>query len=209
MVQLNSVSPLKSEPQSTLTKWESLRRAKYNYYEARIKQSVEAIQKINNGNPILRLLFPSFAQSDLAELEITRRLQTLGDYTEDEVAAYKEHNGWIKYHLDSTFGTPFPYCGSVFGLAIAAYTLPKRLNAFMIVAISACPALLEMCVSKWNPRHKYETLKFLDWAIERRTAKVNLERFASNFNEIDLRDFRRNFPNKTVLTAYNEYLSKL
>lgn len=209
MVQLNSAPTLKADPQSTLAKWESLRRAKFNYYEARIKQSVEGIQKINNGNPLLRALFPSFAQADLAELEVTRRLQALGDFTAEEVAAYKAHNGWIKYHLDSTFGTPFPYCGSAFGLAIAASTLPKRLNAFMVVAISACPALLELCVAKWNPRHRYETLKFLDWAIERRTAKVNLERFASEFKEADLRDFKRNFPDKTLLTAYNEYLSKL
>lgn len=210
MVFLNAESPAELKGKTALATWEALRRSKHNFYEAQIQQSLQGIQRINNGSFILNWFFPSFAQASLAELEISRRLQKLGDYTSAEVSAYSDlHNSWIKYHLQATFGTPVPYCGGVFGLAIIGYYLPKRWNVFNAFALAALPPLLEVLSAKWNPNHKYQTLKFLDWAIEKRTAEVNLERFKDKFADADLRDFKRAYPNETVLYAYNEYLKRL
>lgn len=209
MVLLNNEPSAAFPAKGVLASWESLRRARHNYYESRIRQSVEGIQKVHNGSFALQWLFPSFAQAGLAELEITRRLQKLGDYTPEEVAAYKQHNDWIKYHLDSTFTTPVPYCGGVFGLAILGFYLPKRWNVLNALALASLPPVLEILSAKWNPKHRFETTKFLDWVIEKRTAEVNMERFKAGLPDVEVRDFRRNYPDQTMLEAYNEYLKKL
>lgn len=209
MVLLTTQPPTNNPIGGIAETWENLRREKYNSYEGKIRNSIEGIQKIRMGSSILDYFYPSFAQSALAELEIYRRLQVIGDYTPEEVTGYRLNNPNIDHHLKSTFGRPIPTVGLILGTAAAVYLIRKPLNIFQVTAVFLSLPTLHLLANKWNPRHKYETLKFLDWTAAQRTSKYHMEKFRQAFPEIQSRDFKRNYPDQTLLTAYNGYLEQL
>jgi hypothetical protein len=210
MVLLRTDLPAQASAQGTLAQWEALRRAKYNFYEGKIRNSIEGIQKIHMSSAVLNFFFPSFGQAALSDLEVYRRLQTLGDYTPEEVAGYKStHCANIELHLQSTFGTRIPTLGLALGLASGAYLAFKPVSLGSLFLGTIPFPLFQFLANKWNPKHKYETLKFLDWAEQQRISKYLLEKNQGAFPDFTLRDFRRSYPTQTLVCAYNDYLTRL
>lgn len=210
MVLLKTDLPAPAGVPQSLAQWQALHRAKYNFYEGKIRNSIEGIQKIHMGSGILNFLFPRFGQSALADLEVYRRLQKLGDYTPEEVQEYKRtHNFLIESNLNNTFGTPLPIQGLAVGAIVGIMLAIRPIGLGSVLAGSLPFPVLQVLVNKWNPKHKYETLKFLDWAEQQRTANYLLEKHKDAFPESTLRDFRRAFPSQTLVNAYNDYLASL
>ena len=209
MVQLTEKSQINQKTFPYIFWWDELRRAKHNFYEQKISQTIDGIQKIQMSAFFVRVFFPSFAQMGLCELQIDRQMQKLGDFTEEEVAVYEREHPRIRHNLSHTFGTEFPRNGLLVGLGMGGYLVIRRINFLQVLAVFAIPVFLEKMYHKWDTRNRFEVLRFLDWDIEQRTSKANLERFAQKFEKSEIDLFKKNYREKTVIEAYDEYLRSL
>lgn len=209
MVQLKEKSQIDEKTFPYIFWWDELRRKKHNFYEQRISQSLDGIQKLQMSAFFIRAFFPSFAQNGLYELEIDRQLQKLGDYTPEEVELYQQNHPTIKHNLSQTFGSTFPKAGFLLGGAMGGFLAIRRINLLQVIGVVAIPMFLERMYHKWDTRNRFEVLQFLDWDIEQRTSKANLERFAPIFEKSQMDLFKKNYGDKTVLEVYDGYLKSL
>ena len=209
MVRLNDSSPVDSRLFPEQFEWDTLRRSNHNFYEEKISQSIDGLQKMFMSHPLVRSLFPSFGQNSLVKLEINSKMQQLGQFTGKEIEEYRKINPSIQKRISRVFGTPFPLLGFGVGLLISYRGFSQRINLFQLIAFTFLPAIVETFYHKWNTKNKLETLQFLNWAIEYRTAKVNLERFQGKFKTHLMEEFVNLYKEKTVAKAYKDYLQDL
>lgn len=209
MVLLHANSDVDKSKTPFLFWWDDLRRQRHNFYEEQISRKVDGMQKMMSNPWLFSRFFPSFAQASLVELDIQRKMQTLGDYTQTEVDVYQKNNPSIGLHLSHTFGSPFPKAGAAVGTAFGLYFVRYRMNFFQVLLIGAIPAIFEKLAHRWNVRHRYEAVQFLDWTIQQRVSKANLERFSSKVESSEIEKFNKNNAGKTVIQVYAELLKNL
>jgi len=188
-------------------KWDEVRRQNYNSYEEKINENIYQHQRLANTRLPYRIFYPRFYQHYYLDLKLYKNLQALGKYYDEEVEEYKTINPNIKSDLSHTFKTSFPTYGFVAGLALQYIPLKYKLSLANNITLLLAPMVINWTYNRYNISYKHNVNQFLDWALEKRIAKAQLERYRGEINSEQVEKFKAHFPNGSPLTVFKEYIN--
>jgi hypothetical protein len=207
MVQIKQESAIDAKKYPQTAQWDVLRRENHNGYEEKVNECLYQLQKLEGMRWPYSVFYPQYSQHNFLELQIYENLQSLGKYTQEEVALYKERNSQIEGDLSQVFSTRIPLEGLALGTMLQVFPIKYKLSLANNVALLVAPMLLQWGYRKFNITYKHNVNRFLDWTLERRKGQAELELLQDEINQEEAQKFRTTFNNGSALKLFKAYLS--
>ena len=178
MVKLHLQSPYSQTETPFLYKWDNEFRKNYEFYQNEIDKLTYHLQRSLKGiGPFGSWRYPYSQQHNFLLLEIYKKKQLIGKIFPDEIEGYSRLNSNILEDLNRTFRVVYdvPYVGlgtaGVLNVYAHLFNLPYSFRfGFLLV-----PVTFEMLYRVSRVGHKVNTIQFLDWLIQYRTARSQIE----------------------------------
>ena len=206
MVLLKPVSPVDPNKYPITYEWDSLRRLNYNNYEEEVNRCLFQLQKLNSMYLPYRLFHPQYRQHNYLELQIYENLQSLGRHTEEEITEYKRNHPTIESDINQVFSFRLPVEGLVTGLALQAIPIKFKLSLSMNAIMLVAPMIIQWSYRKSDIGYKHRVNQFLDWTLERRKGRSQLEQQKEEINGEAVKEFNRHYPNGSAIKVFRQYM---
>ena len=207
MVQIRAETTVDAAQRPFAHRWDTARRQNYNTYEEKINENIYQHQRMANTRLPYRVFYPRFYQHYYLDLKLYKNLQALGEYFDEEVEEYKAINPGIKSDLRHTFKTSFPVYGLVAGLALQVVPIKFKLSLANNLAMLIAPMVMQWSYDRYNIGYKHNANQFLDWALQKRIAKAQLEHYKGSIDAEQAEAFKRNFPDSSPLEVFKNYIN--
>ena len=178
MVKLNLQSSYNEKDTPFLYKWDTQYRKNYVRYQNEIDKLTYNSQRTLRGfGPLGSWSYPSWQQNNFLLLEIYKKKQHIGKVFPDELEAYSSLNPQIVNNLNRTFkaGYEIPYVGLGIGAALNVYASLFNLPYSFRIGFLVIPVAAHILYRGSRAEDKVNSLQFLDWLVQYRTAKSQIE----------------------------------
>ena len=205
MVKLKTESPISEKKHPLTYTWDKQRRKNYNLYETKLNEYLYNFQTYDR-SPIYSYISPNFIQNKFLDFQITKKMQEIGNYSQNEINEYKKINSNIEKNLKKTFGISLPVYG--LGVGILLQFIPFKFNLSLAnnISLLAVPIFVNFLHDKFNLVNKHNSMEFLNWTISKRVAESNKEVEGERVCVEELEKFRNNFGEGNGLELFKRFL---
>lgn len=208
MVQIKTETQIDKSQYPYLHKWDLTRREHYNVYEDKINENIYQHQRMANTKWLYRVFYPRYYQHYFLDLSIYKNLQSLGQYSDEEVKEYESINPSIRSDLKHTFKTTFPGYGFLAGVVLQYIPIKHKLSLGNNLTLLIAPMIIQWAYSRYNIAYKHNSSQFLSYVLQKRIAQSQLEHYSGEINAEQVDLFKKNFPGMSPLEVFKAY-SKL
>jgi len=194
MVKLDLRSPYDAKQYPFLNQWDTDYRANFEMYQEEIDRLTYQLQRSQRGFTLMgSWLYPAFHQRDFLLLDIYKKKQVIGKINQDEVEAFKAINSDIADDLNKTFNASFyvPKAGLFSGLGLNVFAHFFNLQYSFRIGLLVVPVLTDYALRKLDTSAYHNSLEFLSWLTEYRTARARLEFDSHKLQERQAQIFQR------------------
>eukprot|EP01017_Pseudomicrothorax_dubius_P026973 TRINITY_DN305_c0_g2_i1.p1 TRINITY_DN305_c0_g2~~TRINITY_DN305_c0_g2_i1.p1 ORF type:complete len:231 (+),score=69.30 TRINITY_DN305_c0_g2_i1:94-786(+) len=177
-MRLDPQSPYDQKATPFLHNWDTEYRRNYDDYQKDIDKLTFHLQKSQRAfGPFGSWGYPNFFQRDFLLLALLKRKQLVGKVFPEEINEYQQINQSIRDDLNKTFKAKFyiPYRGFAIGLGANVFAHLFNFQYSFRLGFLVLPPLVEYIWVKTGSASYVRSLDFLNWVLELRKAKAQLE----------------------------------
>ena len=178
MVKLNLQSPYNEKETPFLYKWDIEYRKNHANYQNEIDKLTYSLQRTLRGFGLLgKWGYPGWQQHNFLLLEIYKKKQIIGKIFTDELVTYSDIDPKIVVNLNRTFKAVYqvPIVGLGVGIALNVYASFFNLPYSFRIGFLVIPVVTHILYRGSRTENKVKSLEFLDWLIQYRTARSQIE----------------------------------
>ncbi len=178
MVKLDIHSPHNEKLTPFLFKWDTEYRKNHGTYQHEIDKIAYHLQRAQRGLAIFgSWIYPNFYQRDFLLLDLYKKKQIVGRVFPEEVNTYKAINNDISDDLEKTFSTSWyiPKTGLVTGLGLNVFAHFFNFQYSFRFGLFLLPVMAEYFIRYSDAGSYNRSLQFLNWLVEYRKARAQIE----------------------------------